>query len=82
MVCGSKATKADSTTSIYMLGLMIASCILGGLADKLGRYPILVISQLMCSVFAFAASFAQSWSVYVALRYEYNYIEYLMIDND
>ena len=68
MTCGADVTVVHTTQSIYMFGIVIGSVIMGGIADRLGRFPVLVLVHALCCITSLASSFANTWTTYAALR--------------
>ncbi|XP_068183749.1 solute carrier family 22 member 7-like isoform X2 [Antennarius striatus] len=68
LVCDRKSLAKTSTT-IFFLGVMVGSIVLGYLSDRYGRKNTLFISCVMIAVFGFSSAFANSFILFAALRF-------------
>ena len=66
-VC-SRASLRYLITSIQMLGTLVGACIVGQLADTLGRRHVLYTVYFLMLLTGGAAGFATDWRVYAACR--------------
>ncbi|KAK3734881.1 hypothetical protein RRG08_038907 [Elysia crispata] len=68
LVCDEKAF-VTYANMIFMAGMLIGSFIMGFLSDVLGRKKVLVMSTLGQFAAAFGTAWADSYPIYVALRF-------------
>ncbi|KAF7645340.1 hypothetical protein LDENG_00206300 [Lucifuga dentata] len=65
LVCGRRSL-SKATSSIFFFGVMFA---FGYISDKFGRKTSLLASYVMAIVFGFSSAFADSFSMFAALRF-------------
>jgi len=55
--------------SVYMIGSLLAATVLGQMADRYGRWKILVPTEALQVVFAVACAFVDHYALYVVFRF-------------
>ncbi|XP_069929128.1 solute carrier family 22 member 14 isoform X2 [Oryctolagus cuniculus] len=68
LVCG-KEPNRDTVNTLVLAGLLIGALIFGFLSDRLGRYPIILLSLLGFIVFGFGTAFVSSFYLYLFFRF-------------
>ncbi|XP_068183443.1 solute carrier family 22 member 7-like isoform X2 [Antennarius striatus] len=68
LVCDRKILTKTSST-IFFLGVMVGAVALGYLSDKYGRKLTLLASFIMTILFGISSGFANSYSLFVVLRF-------------
>ncbi|XP_068597090.1 solute carrier family 22 member 7-like [Brachionichthys hirsutus] len=68
LVCDRKSL-ANTSTTIFFMGVMVGSIILGYLSDKYGRKNTLFVASVMAVVFGFSSALANSFILFVVLRF-------------
>ncbi|XP_078712490.1 organic cation transporter protein-like isoform X2 [Lampetra fluviatilis] len=56
-------------SSIFMLGLMVGSPVLGTMADKYGRKSVILVSMAIQTAFGLGAAFAPNFMMYALARF-------------
>ncbi|XP_071754682.2 solute carrier family 22 member 7-like [Centroberyx gerrardi] len=68
LVCDRKSMN-KATGTIFFVGVMFGAIALGAFCDKFGRKSTLLASYIMTIVFGFSSAFANSYSLFAALRF-------------
>ncbi|XP_031201165.1 solute carrier family 22 member 14 isoform X4 [Mastomys coucha] len=68
LVCGNEPYKENGQT-VFMSGILTGSLLFGFLSDKLGRYPIILLSLLGFLIFGFGTAFVSSFYQYLFFRF-------------
>ncbi|XP_034340194.1 solute carrier family 22 member 14 isoform X1 [Arvicanthis niloticus] len=68
LVCGNELYKETGQT-VFMSGILTGSLLFGFLSDKLGRYPIILLSLLGFLIFGFGTAFVNSFYQYLFFRF-------------
>nr|XP_045605465.1 organic cation transporter protein-like [Procambarus clarkii] len=55
--------------SLFFVGSLVASPVLGWAADKFGRLPVIVITNMVGGVFGVASAFCTSFATFTAFRF-------------
>ncbi|XP_068246337.1 organic cation/carnitine transporter 2-like isoform X2 [Palaemon carinicauda] len=61
--------KPAFSQSLFFIGSFIGLPILGWAADKWGRLPVIVVTNVACGLFGIASAFARSFLVFTILRF-------------
>ena len=72
LVCERKSFQA-TVQSLFMLGYLIGSYIIGGLSDLFGRRPVLLSSMLINSLCGIANGLATDYNTFIIFRQVINY---------
>ncbi|XP_052009344.1 solute carrier family 22 member 7-like [Xyrauchen texanus] len=68
LVCDSRGLNKVVAT-IFFVGVMFGAVFFGGLSDRFGRKPMLLVSYVSGMVFAVASSFSSSFIMFAVLRF-------------
>ncbi|XP_021027921.1 solute carrier family 22 member 14 isoform X3 [Mus caroli] len=68
LVCGNEPNKENGQT-VFLSGILTGSLLFGFLSDKLGRYPIILLSLLGFLIFGFGTAFVSSFYQYLFFRF-------------
>ncbi|EDL09235.1 solute carrier family 22 member 14 isoform X1 [Mus musculus] len=68
LVCGNEPNKENGLT-VFLSGVLTGSLLFGFLSDKLGRYPIILLSLLGFLIFGFGTAFVSSFYQYLFFRF-------------
>lgn len=61
--------KPAFSQSFFFIGSFIGLPILGWAADKWGRLPVIVVTNVACGIFGVASAFARSFVIFTVLRF-------------
>ncbi|XP_071845632.1 uncharacterized protein [Apostichopus japonicus] len=65
---GDKAVLVELSQSLFMVGMMVGSIVLGQMSDSFGRKPILVMCVTLSPLFGLASGFVPNIWLFAALR--------------
>ncbi|XP_052045435.1 solute carrier family 22 member 14 [Apodemus sylvaticus] len=68
LVCGNEPHKENGQT-VFMSGVLTGSLLFGFLSDKVGRYPVILLSLLGFLIFGFGTAFVNSFYQYMFFRF-------------
>ncbi|NP_001380615.1 solute carrier family 22 member 14 isoform X2 [Rattus norvegicus] len=68
LVCGNEPHEENGQT-VFLSGILTGSLLFGFLSDKLGRYPIILLSLLGILIFGFGTAFVNSFYQYLFFRF-------------
>ncbi|XP_021063501.2 solute carrier family 22 member 14 [Mus pahari] len=68
LVCGNEPYKENGQT-VFLSGVLTGSLLFGFLSDKLGRYPVILLSLLGFLIFGFGTAFVSSFYQYLFFRF-------------
>ncbi|XP_016090933.1 solute carrier family 22 member 7-like [Sinocyclocheilus grahami] len=68
LVCDNKGLN-KAVTSIFFVGVMFGAAFFGGMSDRFGRKPMLLVSCISGMAFALASIFSSSFIMFAVLRF-------------
>ncbi|XP_055029174.2 solute carrier family 22 member 7 [Misgurnus anguillicaudatus] len=68
LVCDSRGLN-KAVATIFFVGVMFGAVFFGGLSDRFGRKPMLLVSYVLGMVFAVASVFSSSFIMFAVLRF-------------
>ncbi|XP_005348268.1 solute carrier family 22 member 14 [Microtus ochrogaster] len=68
LVCGNEPNKENMLT-VFLAGFLTGSLFFGFLCDKIGRYPVFLMSLLGLLFFGFGTAFVKSFNQYLFFRF-------------